>query len=203
MAKRFLLIGVFVLALGCAFVACEQHEHTWNPATCTTPKTCSVCSAKEGEALGHDWSEATCTTPKTCSVCNAQEGDVSEHAWTDATCAYPQICSLCSKTRGVANGHTYVDNVCSVCNTERTITPNSNTEKVLNYLKEMMLLDKYVTAADVAAALGIEERSVDGIFTSAIQRKGLGVRIGDVITLEDGTHKQVKWLRLTPEGMVY
>jgi hypothetical protein len=76
-----------------------------------------------------------------------------------------------------------------------------NSKKVLNYLKEINGQD--VTAADVAAALGLEKRSVDGIFTSAIQRTGLGVRVPDEIVLEDGTHKQVKWLRLTPEGMVY
>ena len=28
-------------------------EHTWNDATCTAPKTCSVCGETEGSALGH------------------------------------------------------------------------------------------------------------------------------------------------------
>ena len=28
-------------------------EHTWADATCTAPKTCSVCGATEGSALGH------------------------------------------------------------------------------------------------------------------------------------------------------
>lgn len=31
----------------------ELAEHNWNPATCTAPKTCSVCGATEGDALGH------------------------------------------------------------------------------------------------------------------------------------------------------
>ena len=74
-----------------------------------------------------------------------------------------------------------------------------NSKKVLNYLKEIN--GENVTAADVAAALNLEKRSVDGIFTSAIQRKGLGVRIPAEIELEDGTHKQVKFLSLTPAGM--
>ena len=76
-----------------------------------------------------------------------------------------------------------------------------NSKKVLNYLKEMNGAD--VTAADVAAALDLEKRSVDGIFTSAIQRKGLGVRIPAEIALEDGTHKPVKFLSLTPAGMAF
>ena len=46
-----------------------------------------------------------------------------------------------------------------------------NSKKVLNYLKENN--GASVTAADVAEALGLEKRSVDGIFTSAIQRRVL------------------------------
>ena len=74
-----------------------------------------------------------------------------------------------------------------------------NSKKVLNYLKEVA--GENVTAADVAEALGLEKRSVDGIFTSAIQRKGLGVRTPAEIELDDGTHKAVKFLSLTAEGM--
>ena len=76
-----------------------------------------------------------------------------------------------------------------------------NSKKVLNYLKSINGAD--VTAADVAEALGLEKRSVDGIITSAIQRKGLGVRTPAEIQLEDGTHKQVKFLSLTPAGMAF
>ena len=74
-----------------------------------------------------------------------------------------------------------------------------NSKKVLNYLKEVN--GQQVTAADVAEALGLEKRSVDAIFTSAIQRKGLGVRTPAEIELDDGTHKAVKFLSLTAEGM--
>ena len=76
-----------------------------------------------------------------------------------------------------------------------------NSKKVLEYVKGINGAD--VTAADVAEALGLEKRSVDGIFTSAIQRKGLGVRTPAEIELEDGTHKQVKLLSLTPAGMSF
>ena len=76
-----------------------------------------------------------------------------------------------------------------------------NSKKVLNYLKEVQ--GENVTSADVAEALGLEKRSVDGIFTSAIQRKGLGVRTPAEIELDDGTHKAVKFLSLTPAGMEF
>ena len=74
-----------------------------------------------------------------------------------------------------------------------------NTISVINYLKEVN--GQNVTAADVAEALGLEKRTVDGIFTSAIQRKGLGIRTPAEVELEDGTHKAVKFLSLTEEGM--
>lgn len=74
-----------------------------------------------------------------------------------------------------------------------------NSKKVLNYLKEQAGAD--LTAADVAEALGLEKRQVDGIFTSALQRKGYGVRISAEVELVDGTHKAVKYLHLTDEGM--
>lgn len=76
-----------------------------------------------------------------------------------------------------------------------------NSKKVLEYLKSVK--GENVTAADVADALGLEKRQIDGIFTSALQRKGLGVRTPAEVELEDGTHKQVKFLVLTPAGEAF
>lgn len=76
-----------------------------------------------------------------------------------------------------------------------------NSRKVFEYLKSVQGQD--VTAADVAAALGLEKRSVDGIFTSAIQRKGLGIRTPAEMELEDGSHKPIKLLSLTEAGMAF
>ena len=75
---------------------------------------------------------------------------------------------------------------------------SENSVKVLNYLKGIDGQD--VTSADVAAALGLERKSVDGIFTSAIQKKGYGIRVPAEVELEDGTHRAVKFLVLTDEG---
>lgn len=74
-----------------------------------------------------------------------------------------------------------------------------NTKKVITYLQGLNGAD--VTAADVADALGLEKRSVDGIFTSAIQKKQYGVRVPAEVQLEDGSHKAVKFLKLTDAGM--
>lgn len=74
-----------------------------------------------------------------------------------------------------------------------------NTKKVITYLQGQNGVD--LTSADVAEALGLEKRQVDGIFTSAIQRKDLGVRVEAEIELEDGKHKTVKFLKLNDAGM--
>nr|DAG20760.1 MAG TPA: putative transcriptional regulator [Caudoviricetes sp.] len=76
-----------------------------------------------------------------------------------------------------------------------------NTRKVFDYLKDNT--DKDLTAADVAEALDLEKRQVDGIFTSALQRKNLGIREVGEIELADGSHQKVKYLRLTEDGMAF
>lgn len=78
---------------------------------------------------------------------------------------------------------------------------NENTRAIFDYLKEHN--GEQVTAADLSEILGIEKRKVDGGFTGGIQRKGYGVRVPAEVELEDGTHKEVKFLQLTPEGLAY
>ena len=73
-----------------------------------------------------------------------------------------------------------------------------NSLKVYNYVKEND--GKDMTAADIAEGTGLEVRSVNGIVTSAFQRKGLMERIPAEIELEDGSHKAVKFVRLTEAG---
>jgi len=60
-----------------------------------------------------------------------------------------------------------------------------------------------MTAADIAEGTGLEARSVNGIVTSAFQKKGLMVRTPAEIELPDGTHKGVKFISLTDEGRAF
>ena len=99
---------------------CEATEgkalgHKWREADCITPKACSVCEATEGEALGHSWKEATCETAKKCSECGKTEGSPMEHNWNNATCTSPKTCSSCGETSGSALEHNYVNGTCSNC----------------------------------------------------------------------------------------
>lgn len=73
-----------------------------------------------------------------------------------------------------------------------------NSKIVFNYVKEND--GKDFTAADIAEATGLEVRSVNGIITSAFQRKNLMERVESEIECEDGTHKKVKFIRLTDLG---
>lgn len=76
---------------------------------------------------------------------------------------------------------------------------SENSKKVLMYLKKNN--GASLTSQDVADATGLTRKQVDGIFTSAIQKKEYGVRTPAEIELEDGTHKAVKFLSLTDAGM--
>ena len=120
MRKNMLLCAlVMVLILLLAGCGCE---HEWNVATCSAPKTCSLCGETEGEPLPHTWQDATCTASKTCSVCNVTEGEPLPHTWQDATCTVPKTCSVCNVTEGEPLPHTWQDatctapKTCSVCN---------------------------------------------------------------------------------------
>lgn len=76
---------------------------------------------------------------------------------------------------------------------------STNSKMVFEFLKANDGVN--LTAADIAEATGLEKRQIDGIFTSAIQRKGYGERVPAEIELEDGTHKAVKFMKLTQEGL--
>ena len=73
-----------------------------------------------------------------------------------------------------------------------------NSNIVFNYVKAHE--GENITAADIAEGTGLEVRSVNGIVTSAFQRKGLMARVPAEVELADGSHKAVKFIVLTDEG---
>ena len=110
----------------CNEILVEQTEipakgHTWTAASCTAPRTCSVCSATDGNPLGHDWSDWTVTTEATCTAkgektrscqregCDATETvDIPANGHTEVTdAAVEPTCTMAGKTEGKH---------CSVCN---------------------------------------------------------------------------------------
>ena len=79
------------------------------------------------------------------------------------------------------------------------LKPNSRT--VFEYVKAND--GKNMTAADIAEGTGLEVKQVNGIVTSAFQKKGLMVRTEAEIQLPDGTHKAVKFISLTDAGKAF
>lgn len=73
-----------------------------------------------------------------------------------------------------------------------------NTKAIIKFLQSNKGVN--FTSTDVATALGLDVKVVNGTFTGAIQRKGLGVRVPATIEVE-GVAKEVKYLQLTDEGL--
>ena len=87
-----------------------------------------------------------------------------------------------------------------------------NSLKVFEYVKAHD--GENMTAADIAEGTGLEVKSVNGIVTSAFQRHTVLVgeekvaqplmeRVPAEIELADGTHKAVKFIRLTDDGRAF
>ena len=76
-----------------------------------------------------------------------------------------------------------------------------NSRLVLDYVKAHD--GENFTAIDIAEALGLTAKQVNGIVTSAFQKKSLMERVPAEIELEDGTHKAVKFIRLTDAGRAF
>lgn len=76
-----------------------------------------------------------------------------------------------------------------------------NTLNVIEYLKAHN--GENLTAQDVADALDVDVKVVNGAFTSGIQKKGLGQRVEAEIELDDGSHRKVKFLTLTADGLAF
>lgn len=110
-----------VLSVAGEQISNQECNHNWIEATCTDPRTCSICGEIEGVPLGHTWLEATCTEPKTCSICGETEGEPLGHTWLEATCTESKTCSVCGESEGEPLGHDVVglsctdDGTCSRC----------------------------------------------------------------------------------------
>lgn len=73
-----------------------------------------------------------------------------------------------------------------------------NSKNIFNYVKEHE--SENITAQDIADALGLGVRQVNGSVTSAFCRKKLMERVEDEKELADGTHQKVKYIVLTDLG---
>lgn len=123
--KRILLL-VLTLLLSIYVISCNECDHEWVDATCTTPKYCKKCDETNGKPLGHTYGEWTETKAPSCfekgtksrtCFCGSvetQELQVVEHSY-DHACDTSCNTEGCDATRQTE--HVY-DNVCDpTCNT--------------------------------------------------------------------------------------
>ncbi len=78
-----------------------------------------------GSAVGHDYAAATCTAPKTCKVCNATEGTALGHSystdWSRGEDSHWHECSTCgNKIDQESHDYGDEDDKCLICEYERT-----------------------------------------------------------------------------------
>ena len=125
----------------------ETLPHTWQEATCTKAKTCAVCQATEGETLPHTWQDATCITPKTCAVCQATEGETLPHTWQDASCTTPKTCTVCNTTEGQPLGHAWLNATCTTAKTCSVCQATEGKPLGHSYSKEEILIAATCTQA--------------------------------------------------------
>lgn len=148
MRKRLFILSLLILCFTFILTACSGKNsasgknpnsspactHEWKDATCTLPKTCSLCDAQEGTALGHDYKisnikEATCTETgektSACSRCKDTytESITASHDYVESTEKEPTCeqvgtklytCSKCGDAKReeiAAMGHNYSSSV--------------------------------------------------------------------------------------------
>ena len=142
--------------------------HTWNDATCTTPKVCSVCGTTDGKALGHIWFDATCTTAKTCDRCKETIGAPLGHKETTVK-GYAETCTEAGLTDGIQCSR------CKIWLKEQTVIPAKGhkdktvkgkdptcTETGLTEGIQCSVCNEWLKEQEAIPALGHKEEEVKG-----------------------------------------
>lgn len=139
--KLILSFTIFSVIVFTAASCSTKCNHVWKDATCTSAKTCTVCNAVRGEALGHSGGEASCLAKATCERCGEEYGEKPDHIWVEASCEMAKHCEVCLQEEGEALGHTggtatCVDKaVCERCQKEYGTVDFSNHLDRYQYVK--------------------------------------------------------------------
>lgn len=91
----------------------SRQYHNWNPATCTTPQTCSLCGVTQGDVVHSYTFEVTAPTcdkqgytTHTCTNC----GDYYVDSYVDASHSYESVV-----TEPTCKEQGYTTHTCGVC----------------------------------------------------------------------------------------
>ena len=128
--KRFvgvlLLTGILLSLASCIAPVCY---HDWVPATCDSPKYCTICSITDGKKLIHSGGVASCTDLAKCDFCGRYYGEYASHKYSNKKISenpdedkHYYLCTLCGASNsGEAHewnvdAPTYADDKhCKVC----------------------------------------------------------------------------------------
>ena len=164
--KKTLTLCILLAAICTLFIACANEEcthsydnacdvvcnecseermitHDFAAADCTTPKTCKVCSATEGNALGHTPAadDGDCTTAVKCTFCEevtTEAKPAHTPAADDGDCTTAVKCTLCEKvtieakpahTPATDDGDCTTALECTVCEKNAKEAKNEHTPK--------------------------------------------------------------------------
>lgn len=135
------ILALILIAIGngnSAYAATsKKHVHSYSPATCTSPKTCS-CGARTGSSLGHDYAPATCTSPAKCKRCGLTKGSALGHDYTAPTCRQDGYCKRCGAKGASKLGHLMSKATC--------MSPSKCTRSGCSYYEGQPLGHKIVDA---------------------------------------------------------
>ena len=153
--------------------------HTWANATCTAPKTCSVCGATEGEALGHkdensDHNCDLCGTKLTdcADIDKNHECDICGNKLTDcADIDKNHKCDICEKVLSECADKDPADHKCDICEKVLSECVDENTDFKCDTCGEVYV-NAYTDAIDIDERLNgektVEDRYVNIVYTGGI-----------------------------------
>ena len=153
--KKLLGLLFSLVLVACALlglVACgdDSCEHSWQDASCTEPKRCSLCSVTEGEAKGHTGGTATCTDKAVCTVCNQAYGSLSaSHTFDKETVKAEALKSEASCTSGAVY---YKSCVCGEISTNDADTFVSGDPVAHSYTEEVVKAEALKTEASCTSS---------------------------------------------------
>ena len=138
--------------------------HTWKDATCTAPKTCSVCKITEGSALGHKyetaWSKDADKHWHKCAQCG-NKTDEKTHLWDKGKVTIQPGCTTAgTKTFGCICGATKTENIDAAGHTAGAAVREN---EVAATCTSAGRYDEVVYCADCRKELSREKKTVDAL----------------------------------------
>ena len=166
--KRFigvlLTLSILLSVTSCIAPVCF---HEWVPATCDTPKHCTICNTTDGRALIHMGGQATCSELAVCRYCGNGYGNYDEHRYSN------------KKLAGTVDG-VYHYMLCTACNVAASPEEHSWNVEAADYKT-----DKKCKTCGYVAESAIEHEHVGGAASCEV---GAVCELCDIVYTEPNGH---------------